>query len=166
METQHPGFCPVAPYGVLMIYPAITTVVPSAIPSVSLTTMRTVGGSPLSIFDLVALDAGGDLVPANASQGSGTYEVTGVSQAAAVSGAMVDVVELLGMTTPMRFAAAPLASDNGQPVYLSTVDGEATLTAPTAPGNVVFRVGILAGGDGVSLAPSVIWRPRFISWRS
>lgn len=147
-----------------MPYPALSTSIPSAVPSVSLTTSRTVGGGPVSAYDLVSLSSNGALERATAVQPTALYEVVGVVQNAAASGATVDVVEIQGLTTLMTFATPPAATDNGMPVFLSDVPGLATMTPPSASGRVVFRVGILATGDGVSLSPSVIWRPRFVSW--
>jgi len=47
-----------------------------------------------------------------------------------------------------RFDAAPAASDVGKRVFLSVTPGKVTLTAPTANGDVVQRVGILTNGSG------------------
>ncbi len=149
----------------MLNYPALSTTVPSAVPTVSLTSTRTVGGAgPVALFDLVTIDAAGELELATAIQPSSQYEVTGVVQASGAIGASLEVVEIQGLTTAMNFASAPLASENGMPVFLSTTSGQATMTPPSTSGRIVFRVGILAGGDGVSLSPSVIWRPRFVSW--
>jgi hypothetical protein len=68
-------------------------------------------------------------------------------------GAMVDVY----------FGAAPAASSNGSPVYLSTSDGQGTLVPPSGSGEVIIRVGILFGGDGSDTSPEVIFRPQFIT---
>lgn len=49
------------------------------------------------------------------------------------------------------FDAAPIAADVGKRVWLSTTAGRVTLTAPSAVGDVVQRVRILAtlsGGGG------------------
>jgi len=43
-------------------------------------------------------------------------------------------------------------ADIGKYVYLSETAGQATLTAPTAGGSSVVRVGIVAGADGTSTA--------------
>ena len=61
--------------------------------------------------------------------------------------------------------AAPAAASNGSPVFVSTTAGEATLTAPTGAGNVVYLLGILQGADGADTSPLVLFQPQFIAVR-
>jgi hypothetical protein len=58
----------------------------------------------------------------------------------------------------------PISTNNGQLVYLSTVDGLGTLDAPTSPGTVIFSIGILQGANGVNVAPKVVFQPSFIAF--
>ena len=57
----------------------------------------------------------------------------------------------------ITFASAPASTSNGQKVYLSTTDGQATLTAPSSP-NAVAVLGRLIGADGVDTKPNVLIR--------
>jgi hypothetical protein len=47
-------------------------------------------------------------------------------------------------------------------VYLSTTNGEASLTSPTSSGDAIIRVGILYGATGINTSPEVIFQPQFI----
>ena len=53
-----------------------------------------------------------------------------------------------------------LASDRGNPVYISTTAGKVSKTAPTGAGDVVYQVGICVGGTGTSW--EVFIQPQFI----
>jgi len=53
---------------------------------------------------------------------------------------------------PVVFDTNVATSDIGKYAYLSTTAGQATLTAPTASGSSVVRLGIVAGADGSSTA--------------
>jgi hypothetical protein len=70
-----------------------------------------------------------------------------------------------GSIVPVQFASAPVGSaDIGKPVYLSTTAGKATLTAPSASGQRVFQVGILARGTAdASSNWYVQFMPQFIA---
>jgi len=59
-----------------------------------------------------------------------------------------------GGDVAVRFLDAPLASDNGARVYVSDATGAATLAVAT-PGFAVSCVGVLTGGDGSTLTPTV-----------
>lgn len=54
------------------------------------------------------------------------------------------------------FGSIPSTTDNGKTVYLSTTDGEATLTAPNSSGNSVVKLGKLQGADGSSSTPNCL----------
>ena len=53
-----------------------------------------------------------------------------------------------------------LASDRGNPVFVSTTPGQVSKTAPTGAGDVVYQVGICLGGSGTSW--EVLLQPQFI----
>ena len=75
----------------------------------------------------------------------------------------VPVLTIPGVNTFLRFDTPPGSSSVGQPVFLSQTPGEVSLTAPTASGSSVYRVGFLyqhLGGSGV---PVVTFQPQFIA---
>lgn len=75
------------------------------------------------------------------------FAVAGAGIGAPVSVRVAGVVDVAAAL----FDAAPIAADVGKRVWLSTTAGSVTLTAPSAVGDVVQRVGILAtlsGGGG------------------
>lgn len=85
-------------------------------------------------------------------------EPVGFAVAAAGIGGAVTVRTAGVVDVPTaRFDVAPIAGDVGQRVWLSTTAGRITLTPPSASGDVVQRVGVLAtlagGGGG---APQVL----------
>lgn len=79
-------------------------------------------------------------------------EPVGFAVAAAGAGAPVTVRTAGLADVPVAlFDVAPAAGSVGKRVWLSTTAGRVTLTAPSSPGDVVQRVGILAtlaGGSG------------------
>lgn len=91
--------------------------------------------------------------------------VVGVSRGAATAASTAQAFTVSGSIVPVLFSSAPLANQNGRPVYLSVTAGEASMSAPGSPASnkVVFIVGTLAGGDGVSTLVDVIFNPQFIS---
>lgn len=78
----------------------------------------------------------------------------GVVVAAAGVGAPVTICTSGTVDMPAtQFDVAPIAANVGETVWLSTTAGKVTLTAPTAIGSVVQKIGILetlAGGGGGS----------------
>ena len=105
----------------------------------------------LAVGTVVALDSAGDL---ELAADCGNFEAVGVSFAIYPIGpALIEAFE--GREFPVLFSVAPTAAQNGDAVYLSTTPGEATMTAPTS-GDIV-RLGVLSGGDGATLIPTVIW---------
>lgn len=76
----------------------------------------------------------------------------------------VHAASVPGTLVPMQFASGPAAANIGQPVYLGTA-GQVTLTAPTASGTTVYRVGYLASGSAVNGLYSVLFAPQFIAKR-
>jgi hypothetical protein len=78
---------------------------------------------------------------------SGDFETLGVADTSGSAGSSIAVV-LFGVHT-LNFGSTPTNADIGKDVYLSdTVDGQATLTAPTSTGRAVVRVGKLLTADG------------------
>jgi hypothetical protein len=113
-------------------------------------------GSAVAAGDLVALNASGQVVPANSTTSLGIFAVVGVAVAAAAALSPVEVVVVQGTTTPMRFGSAPGAAANGDYVFLFDTSGEASLTPPAPPGlNQRTIVGVLRGADGVTSTPDV-----------
>jgi hypothetical protein len=88
----------------------------------------------------------------------------GVVQEVGNIGDSVLAASVPGTLVPMAFTSGPAAANIGQPVYLGTA-GEVTLTAPTASGTTVFRVGYLASGSAVNGLYSVLFAPQFIAKR-
>ena len=100
-------------------------------------------------------DAGltpGRVIKANASE-LGSAEFIGISMGSATQGNTVRTATS-GLIS-VRFGSAPASSDNGKRVYISTTDGQATLTAPSSSGDVVYQVGTLIGADGADTTPTV-----------
>jgi len=126
-------------------------------------TQNETAGAPITAFDLVVFNTMGEVVPAVSTISMGSYELIGVAQTAAAPAATTAVTQLSGLVAPARFLVAPLVANNGDPVFLSSTSGAATLTPPTTSGNAVVRVGTLVGADGVSLNPDVQFRPQFVA---
>lgn len=123
-------------------------------------------GEGLSVGDLVALNAAGDVVRANSSIAGGNWRVVGIVRVAALVGDPVQVFTKFGASAMARFAAAPAAASNGQFVFLNSSAGQAILTPPTSSGNSVFTVGILQGANGVTTTPLVVFHPRLVALRA
>jgi len=117
---------------------------------------------------VVALDTiDGQVRPANAIFAADRWRVAGIAASSATAGNPVDVFTVVGVVTPGRFTAAPSGADNRRYVFLDDIDGQLTLTPHdlTTPGRVRFVVGLLQGGDGVSLTPDIVYQPRYVSRR-
>ena len=102
-----------------------------------------------------------------AANNDGTDDKRTVAAVAQASGSENDVVlaaSVPGTLVPCSFASGPAAADVGKAVYLGTA-GQVTLTAPTAGGTTVYRVGYLASGSAVSGLYSVLFAPQFIAKR-
>lgn len=79
------------------------------------------------------------------------------------AGTTVRVATIPGTVVTVVFDAAPTAAQNGAPAYLSETAGNATVTAPTASGSTVFRVGVVQSGDGAATSVKILWMPQFIA---
>ena len=123
-------------------------------------------GGPISIGDVVTFDTAGDVIRADSNTGTALDSyVIGIAATASTATNPVRVFTVTGSNVPTTFGSAPGAADNSKVVFLSTTGGEATLTPPTGGGNVIFKVGILQGGDGASTTPKVLFQPEFIARR-
>ncbi len=112
-----------------------------------------VAASTLSVGELVYFDSAGRADLADATAGAGfTYHARGVVIVGASSGSTAKI-RLQGIEKVL-FATAPLAADNGKPVYLSASPGQGTLTAPSA-GHAITHIGILTGANGSTTLPDV-----------
>jgi len=118
----------------------------------------------LNAGDLISLNTSGQARKANSTYSQDRFRVVGVAIGSALLGGVVNTY-LEGSLAPVRFGSAPAASSNGEYVFLNNVDGQATLTPPSAGGQVRFGVGVLQGADGISVTPDVVISPRYISRR-
>lgn len=112
-----------------------------------------VAASTLSVGELVYFASSGEADLADATAGAGfTYHARGVVIVGASTGSTAKI-RLQGIEKVL-FATAPLAADNGKPVYLSASPGQGTLTAPGA-GHAITHIGILTGANGSTTLPEV-----------
>jgi hypothetical protein len=118
----------------------------------------------IAVGDVVALNTAGNVILADSDTGTDTFAyVIGVAATAAAAASPVQI-----FTTgpaPVTFSVAPGAATNGSIVFASATPGRGTLTAPTGMGNVVYKIGILQGADGVDLTPVVLLQPQFLAKR-
>ena len=94
----------------------------------------------------------GRVIKANANELDGA-SFLGVSQGSAVQGGSI-TIRTAGQAS-VKFASAPVSADNGKRVFVSTTDGQATLSPPSNVGSAVFLVGTLIGADGSDSTPLV-----------
>ncbi len=80
-------------------------------------------------------------------------EVVGIAKTSASQGDSVTVVT--SGEASLKFASAPASTLNGQNVYLDTVSGQATTTAPSGS-NYITKIGKLKGADGLSSTPNCV----------
>lgn len=128
--------------------------------SVGLTTLTS--GEALSANDAVTFDThagGGRAIKSNAGTAGRKFSSGVTRDAAAGVGLPVRVMLRPGSLVPMIFDAPPAAGDQGKTVYLHTVSGQVSLSAPTADGTTVIRVGILQDATG----PTVLFLPQFVA---
>jgi hypothetical protein len=119
-------------------------------------------GENLTTGELVAFD-GGQFLRGVSTFSVDLWNVVGVVRASALAGNPVEVYIAHGQIFPVLFGVAPPAIANGQTVFLDSTFGLATLTPPTTTGNVIFKLGVLIGGDGINLTPEVNFNPQYIS---
>jgi hypothetical protein len=124
-------------------------------------------GATLVAGNIVRINASGQWVLADANTGTlSDGLVAGVASFAATSSNPARVFTMPGSLVPMLFGAAPAGASNGSTVFLSATAGEATLTAPTVSGSIIFKLGILQGADGADTTPTVLYQPEFIAQRA
>lgn len=121
-----------------------------------------VSGEALALNDVVMFDtnaAGGRVIKSNAGT-AGRKFVVGIARATVVAaGLSVGVTISTGRLVVLTFDAPPVAGNQGQAVYLHTVNGQVSLTAPVVMGTTVIRVGILQNAS----TRTVLFIPQFIS---
>lgn len=118
-------------------------------------------GENLAEGNLVAAGVDGAVYLADGSLQE-RLNVVGVNRSVVSAGDVATVDADVVSRIPVRFAAPPLASDNGKVVFLSETPGEGALTPPGA-GFCVYRVGILLGADGVTFTPDVLLQLQLIA---
>ena len=105
----------------------------------------------LNAGDLVRFvdDAGTPKVQkADATNTDARLNPAGFAVAAASAGAAVTVrVAGVADVPAARFDAAPGVANVGQRVFMSTTSGQVTITAPSASGDILQRVGVLVDGS-------------------
>jgi len=89
--------------------------------------------------------------------------IFGIAGHAAIAGDEVTVSTIPGVNTLVNFDVAPVASDIGKMVYLSTTAGEASLSSPTVSGSSVWRVGFLYQETSASGLPVVTLQQAFVA---
>ena len=75
------------------------------------------------------------------------------------------LVTIPGTTCRVTFDVATAATDVGKPVYLAggANAGKCTLTAPSASGDNIIRVGFLTNSTAATAANTIIFYPQFIA---
>ena len=92
---------------------------------------------------------------------SATNQVIGICHSNATTGDTVKIIQH-GLTR-VRMDSAPSATDVGKPIYLSqSTNGVASLTAPSASGNNVIKIGYIYAANGSSITVDVILSITFI----
>lgn len=90
---------------------------------------------------------------------SSSYEAAEVLGVASSGGAQGDSVNIITSGVgAVKFGSAPASTSNGQKIYLNSSSGQASLTAPSYPSNVLVLLGRLTGGNGVDTTPSCYLR--------
>ncbi len=130
------------------------------------------GGSTVSVYDLIFINNAKQMSPASASSSIDAvrgHQVVGVALESGAGGATSIVGNICitpGQIMPLNFGSDLTSGDTGKAVYLSTTNGRATLTAPSATGNKVVRVGYVWDGSaniGTTGIHSVVFQPQFIT---
>ena len=87
-------------------------------------------------------------------------EVFGVCTSGATQGNLINVATF-GKAN-VTFGSAPLSSDRGKSVYLSSTLGNATLTIPSGSGQTIFKIGKLATANGSDVTVLVTLNVEFV----
>jgi len=121
-----------------------------------------VAGAAITQYALVAINNTAGKVFAADANGSGTLQnVVGVCANGTAADADPAYVAVSGVV-PVTFDASIATSDIGKVAYLSATAGQATLTAPSASGTVITRIGVVAEAAGTSTA-SVLLAFQFVA---
>lgn len=119
-------------------------------------------GAAIAAGDVVSVDTtngGGRLVKADANGGGTLDSVIGIAlDTVGSAGSNVRVATVVGSLVTVTFDSAPADGDQGKIVYLSTTAGVVTLTAPSASGSTVFRVGVLQNAT----TTKIVYMPQYI----
>jgi hypothetical protein len=128
-------------------------------------TLELTAGEILAEGDILVLydDSGITKVRKANAATAGRQDSIAIAMADAAADAIVSVRMLPGTVVSVSFSLAPITSDNGSPVYLSTTNGKASVTPPAGSGDAIIRIGILYGASGSDTTPEVIFRPQFIT---
>ena len=119
-------------------------------------------GATIAVGDILAYAAtSGKMVKADASSGGGSI-MNPVGTCAFASTDTNPTQLAIGGEVPATFASAPAAASIGLEVYLSETAGQATLTAPTTSGSVVYRLGYLAFANASDTTCRILWQPQLM----
>lgn len=125
-------------------------------------TIALTAAASIDLGDAVALDTAGDVLPGTSTSAANAWNIVGISTANTTVGNTATIF-VGNALVKVKFTAPPSAIANGKDVFLDSIAGEVTLTPPTTSGNVIVRVGILQGADGLTLTPDVVFRPEIIA---
>ena len=130
------------------------------------TQLTVAGSSAVAAFEILYINTSGELAPADADGAGLHYNIVGVSLEAGPSGAAAvkQVMTTCGQVSGVTFTSNPSSGDQGKAVYLSTTAGQATLTAPSASGDHVVRIGFLYSSTAITTGVyPIIWQPQYIT---
>ena len=130
------------------------------------TQLTVAGSSAVAAFDTLYINPSGELAPADADGAGLHYNIVGVALEAGPSGAAAvkQVMTTCGQVAGAKFTSNPSSGDQGKAVYLSTTAGQVSLTAPSASGDKVVRIGFLYSSTAITTGVyPVIWQPQFIN---
>ena len=125
--------------------------------------IETVAGEALAIGDVITVSGtAGKYFKSDADSATAVRQnVTGIAMITSSADGQLARVAVSGVAT-VTFTGAIANTDIGKFAYLSATGGQATLTAPTASGSTVYKIGIVASGTGATSA-SVIVQPQYIA---
>jgi len=130
------------------------------------TQLTVAGSSAVAAYEALFINTSGQLDSADADGSGLAYNVVGFALEAGPSGAAAvkAVMTTQGQVTGAKFTSNPSSGDQGKAVYLSTTAGSVSLTAPSASGDQVFRVGFLYSATAITTGVyPIIFQPQFIN---
>ena len=114
----------------------------------------------VAVGDVLYLNSSGSLAKADANAAT-TCSAVGIAVEAG-SGAKL-VMAACGQPAMVSFDTAPGVGDVGKAVYVSVSSaGTATVTAPSAAGDTVYRVGYLMSSTAASGLYKILFQPQFL----